>query len=202
MYTLGLAGAKVFVDQTAGGVQSLVGGGFLGALALIAVMFGAVTSNALNDYSGSLAVQAAGIKIRRHWSAVLGTLLAFLLILWLNSGNLSSKFQNILLFTAYWIAPFLAVILIDWYHRRGTISRDGLARLMRFTNLSMGWPALAALLVGFAAMVPFMNTGLVVGAVANALHGADLSFYVGFLVAGVVYSALRRLEPGRRAAAA
>jgi NCS1 family nucleobase:cation symporter-1 len=202
MYTLGLAGAKVFVDQTAGGVQSLVGGGFLGALALIAVMFGAVTSNALNDYSGSLAVQAAGIKIRRHWSAVLGTLLAFLLILWLNSGNLSSKFQNILLFTAYWIAPFLAVILIDWYHRRGTISRDGLARLMRFTNLSMGWPALAALLVGFAAMVPFMNTGLVVGPVANALHGADLSFYVGFLVAGVVYSALRRLKPGRRAAAA
>jgi nucleobase:cation symporter-1, NCS1 family len=202
MYTLGLAGAKVFVDQTAGGVQSLVGGGFLGALALIAVMFGAVTSNALNDYSGSLAVQAAGIKIRRHWSAVLGTLLAFLLILWLNSGNLSSKFQNILLFTAYWIAPFLAVILIDWYHRRGTISRDSLTRLMRFTNLSMGWPALAALLVGFAAMVPFMNTGLVVGPVANALHGADLSFYVGFLVAGVVYSALRRLKPGRRAAAA
>jgi len=43
-------------------------------------------------------------------------------------------------------------------------------------------------LVGFAAMVPFMNTGLVVGPVANALHGADLSFYVGFLVAGVVYS--------------
>ena len=199
MYTLGLAGAKVFVDQTAGGVQSLVGGGFLGALALIAVMFGAVTSNALNDYSGSLAVQAAGIKIRRHWSAVLGTLLAFLLILWLNSGNLSGKFQNILLFTAYWIAPFLAIVLIDWYHRRGSISCDGLARLMRFTNLSMGWPALAALLVGFAAMVPFMNTGLVVGPAANALHGADLSFYVGFLVAGVVYSALRRLKPGRRA---
>jgi nucleobase:cation symporter-1, NCS1 family len=202
MYTLGLAGAKVFVDQTAGGVQSLVGGGFLGALALIAVMFGAVTSNALNDYSGSLAVQAAGIKIRRHWSAVLGTFLAFLLILWLNSGNLSSKFQNILLFTAYWIAPFLAIVLIDWYHRRGSISRDGLARLMRFTNLSMGWPALAALLVGFAAMVPFMNTGLVVGPVADALHGADLSFYVGFLVAGVVYSGLRRFKPGVRAATA
>ena len=66
----------------------------------------------------------------------------------------------------------------------------------------MGWPALAALLVGFAAMVPFMNTGLVVGPVANALHGADLSFYVGFLVAGVVYSGLRRFKPGVRAATA
>jgi NCS1 family nucleobase:cation symporter-1 len=43
-------------------------------------------------------------------------------------------------------------------------------------------------------MVPFMNTGLVVGPVANALHGADLSFYVGFVVAAIVYSALRRLR--------
>jgi len=194
MYAIGLAGAKVFVDQTAGGVQSLVGGGFLGILALIAVMFGAVTSNAMNDYSGSLAVQAAGIKIRRDWSAALGTLLAFILILWLSSGNLSSKFQNILLFTAYWIAPFLAIIVIDWYQRRGSISREGLARLMSFATLPTGWPALAALLVGFAAMVPFMNTGLVVGPVANALHGADLSFYVGFVVAAIVYSALRKLQ--------
>jgi nucleobase:cation symporter-1, NCS1 family len=68
---------------------------------------------------------------------------------------------------------------------------------MSFTNLSMGWPALAALLIGFAAMVPFMNTGLVVGPVANALHGADLSLYVGFLVAAIVYSALRRLHAGQ-----
>jgi len=29
--------------------------------------------------------------------------------------------------------------------------------------------------------------------VATALHGADLSFYVGFLVAALVYSALRRV---------
>jgi len=34
-----------------------------------------------------------------------------------------------------------------------------------------------------------MNTGLVVGPVANALHGADLSFYVGFIVGAGVYSA-------------
>ena len=198
MYALGLAGARIFVDQTAGGVQSLVGGGLLGTLALVAVMFGAVTSNAMNDYSGSLAVQAGGIRIRRNWSAVLGTLLTFLLILWLNSGNLSSRFQSILLFSAYWIAPFLAIILIDWYGRRGSLTTDGLTRLMSFRNLSTGWPALVALLAGFASMVPFMNTGILVGPVANALNGADLSFYVGFIVGAGVYSTLRRLGAGRR----
>jgi NCS1 family nucleobase:cation symporter-1 len=46
-------------------------------------------------------------------------------------------------------------------------------------------------------------TGLIVGPVAGALHGADLSFYVGFLVAALVYSALSRFgalrEAGRAA---
>jgi NCS1 family nucleobase:cation symporter-1 len=197
MYTIGLAGAKLFVDQTAGGVQTLVGGGVVGSLALLAVMFGAVTSNAMNDYSGSLAVQAAGIRIRRNWSAALSTVVALFLILWLNSGNLSSKFQNVLLLSAYWIAPFLAIILIDWYRRRGGVTRENLVLLMRFSNLSAGWPALVALVIGFGAMLPFMNTGLIVGPVATALHGADLSFYVGFIAAAVVYSALRRPHVGR-----
>jgi NCS1 family nucleobase:cation symporter-1 len=166
----------------------------VGILALLAVMFGAVTGNAMNDYSGSLAIQAAGIKVRRNWSAAFGTVLAFVLILWLNSGNLSSKFQNVLLFSAYWIAPFFAIILIDWYRRRGRVSRESLARLIDFRTLSLRWPALVALVVGFAAMVPFMDTGLLVGPVASALQGADISFYVGFAVAGAVYSALLRID--------
>jgi len=110
--------------------------------------------------------------------------LAFGLILWLNSGNLSSKFQNVLLFSAYWIAPFFAIILVDWYHRRGTVSRERLARLMYFRDLSLSWPALVALVVGFAAMVPFMNTGLIVGPVATALLA--LTYLAVWLAFGLV----------------
>jgi purine-cytosine permease-like protein len=50
------------------------------------------------------------------------------------------------------------------------------------------------LVVGFGAMVPFMNTGLFAGPVATRLDGADLSFYVGFVVAFCVYLALRKYE--------
>jgi NCS1 family nucleobase:cation symporter-1 len=49
------------------------------------------------------------------------------------------------------------------------------------------------LAVGFATMVPFMDTGLVHGVVSNRLDGADLSFVVGFVVAGALYYPLRRL---------
>ena len=73
VYTIGLLGAKTLANQTAAGVQHLMGGGLLGGLALVAIMFGAVTSNALNDYSGSLAAQAGGVRIKRHVSAIIGT---------------------------------------------------------------------------------------------------------------------------------
>jgi nucleobase:cation symporter-1, NCS1 family len=63
---------------------------------------------------------------------------------------------------------------------------------MEYRNLSMGWQALVALVIGFGAMVPFMDTGLLVGPIASALQGADLSFYVGFVVAGIVYFVLRK----------
>ena len=170
-----------------------MGGGLLGGLALVAIMFGAVTSNALNDYSGSLAAQAGGVRIKRHVSAVIGTVVAYFLILWLNTGDVSAKFQNVLLFTAYWIAPFLAVVAIDWRDRRDGVNRETLVHMLEWRNLRSGWPALLSLVVGFGLMVPFMDTGLVVGPVARRLDGADLSFVVGFVVAGALYYPLRRL---------
>lgn len=36
------------------------------------------------------------------------------------------------------------------------------------------WPAVLAFVAAFGAAVPFMNTSLVVGPMATALHGADL----------------------------
>jgi len=48
-YAIGLAGARVLSNQTAAGVRSLVGGGTVGAFALVIVVFGTITSNAMND---------------------------------------------------------------------------------------------------------------------------------------------------------
>lgn len=195
--TIGLAGASVLGNQTAAGVRTLMGGGVVGILALVAIVFGAITSNSMNDYTGSLAFQAMGVRLRRPVTATLVAVLAFAAVLWLHGGETASRFQNILLFVGYWIAPFCAIVMIDWHDHRDRYEPSALRAALSFRNLGAGWPALVAFVSGFGAMVPFMNTSLFSGPVATMLDGADIAFYVGFVVAGAAYYCLRRA--GRQA---
>ncbi|MEP7023212.1 MAG: cytosine permease [Actinomycetota bacterium] len=190
---LGLAAAAVATDDTAGGIQHLLGGGVLGVLALIAIWIGTVAVNAMNDYSGSLALQAAGFRVRRPVVAVAVTVVAFFLTLWLNTGDTATKFENVLLFITYWVPPFAAIQMVDWWRKHGVMNtRDVVGAVLK-----PGWDALAALVVGFAAATPFMDTSLYVGyASSHWLQGGDLAFGVGFVVGLVVYAGIRRVETG------
>ena len=190
---IGLALGTALGDQTAAGVSTLLGGGVLGAVALLVIALAAVSSNAMNDYSGSLALQTVGVRVRRPVSAVVVTVLAFALILWMHSGDLAAKFQNVLLVVSYWIPPFLGVVVPDWLRRtRRSREVDVLAELRRPVR---SWAAIVAFVVGFAAAVPFMNTTVYTGPVAAALHGADLAYYAGFVVSLVAYTLLRGRRP-------
>jgi len=63
--------------------------------------------------------------------------------------------------------------------------------------LKPGWDALIALLAGFGAAVPFMDTSLFVGPASSGwLQGGDIAFPVGFVVALVVYAGIRWVETG------
>jgi NCS1 family nucleobase:cation symporter-1 len=112
----------------------------------------------------------------------------------MNAGNTSGKFENVLLFTAYWVSPFCAIVMIDWHYNKAKYVPSFLRGALGFQNLSSGWPAIVAFCVAFGVMVPFMNTSIIVGPFANALKGADIAFYVGFFVAGVLYYVLRRIS--------
>jgi nucleobase:cation symporter-1, NCS1 family len=196
---IGLAGASLLGNQTAAGVQTLMGGGALGVLALTAIVFGAITSNTMNDYTGSLAIQAAGARLRRPVTAGLVAAGAFAAILWLQAGDTAARFENILLFIGYWIAPFCAIVMIDWRDHRDQYDPPFVRTAMAFRRMRAGWPALTAFVLAFAAMIPFMNTSIIEGPAARALHGADIAFYVGFTVAGLLYYMLRRTRPKQAA---
>jgi NCS1 family nucleobase:cation symporter-1 len=189
--TLGLWGASVFTDQTAGGVERLLGGGALGAFGLLAVACAALCSNAMNDYSGSLALQTAGVRLPRPVAAALAAALGFPLVLWMHAADTVARFQNVLLFVGYWIPGFVAVVLVDWWARSRARGGEPVDLAAEEARRQPWWPALLAFAAGFAAAVPFMNTSVYEGAVARALHGADLAYYVAFAAALVVYVPLR-----------
>ncbi|MFD7923291.1 purine-cytosine permease family protein [Streptomyces sp. NPDC059740] len=193
---IGLWGAKVLTDQTAAGLHHLLGGGALGTLGLLAVAAAAVCSNAMNDYSGSLALQTAGVRLPRPVAAGAAAVLGFLLVLWMHAADTTARFQNVLLFVGYWIPAFFAIVLVDFRARAREREGAPIDVAAEFARPVPWWPAVLAFVVAFGAAVPFMDTSLYVGPVARALHGADLAYYVAFVVALGVYWPLRA---GRRA---
>jgi NCS1 family nucleobase:cation symporter-1 len=193
---IGLAAASVLGNQTAGGISALMGGRALGDLALAAIVFAAIVASSMNDYSGSLAFQALGARVKRPIVSAVVAVAAFATILWMNAGSTSTRFENILLFTGYWLAPFTAIVMIDWHYHRREYTPQFLPRALEWHNLRAGWAALVAFAVGFGAMVPFMDTSIIVGPVSRAMDGADLAYPVGFLVTGALYFGLRRARAG------
>ena len=188
-------------DQSSGGavntINALMGPGtLLAAVAMIAIGLGTVAVNAMNDYTGSLSLQAAGLRIPRVYSAITVAVLGFFFTLYLNAGDFLVKFENYLLFISYWIAPWAAVVLIDW-NARGR--RADVQRLVGFARLPPGTLAIASLIVGFVASLPFQQSsvgfdiaknypGIPINNISSEyLHFADVAYIVGFAVAALVY---------------
>lgn len=194
---LGLAAASVLGDQTAGGIAKLVGGGAIGDVALAAVAVAAFVSSAMNDYSGSLAFQAMGARIKRPVGSAIAAAIAFAIIMWMSSGAVATRFENVLLFTGYWLSPFTAIVLIDWFRNHRAYTCDYMEAILNWRGLPAGWPALIAFFAGFGCMVPFMDTSVLVGPVSRALDGADLAYYIGFIVTGVLYCLMLRLTSSK-----
>lgn len=195
-------GLLVADQQTGGAVETINGllsGSVLASLAMVAIAIGTVAVNAMNDYTGSLSLQAAGVRIPRVLAAVLVAALGFLFTLYLNSGDLVGKFEGYLLFIIYWVTPYIGVVMADWWLRG---RKADVSRLADYASLPSGIWGLAALVVGFVVSLPFGTspfgqeiadaTGLPINALAASLHYADIAYVVGFVVSFVFYWVVAR----------
>ncbi|MDG4666633.1 cytosine permease [Mycobacterium sp. 236(2023)] len=195
---VGIAAASVVGEHTVDGVREVMGGGLIGGLALLVIAVASIGSGVMNDYSGSLALQTIGVRVRRPLSAVIVTVLAFVLILWLHAADTAQRFTDVLLLVSYWIPAFVAVVVIDW--RLRAAGRRTLDPTVETAARNDGVAALIAFAVAYAAAIPFMNTTLIQGPVALAWHGADIAYFVNGLVAATLYGGYRLLT--RKSAAA
>ncbi|MEZ0065105.1 NCS1 family nucleobase:cation symporter-1 [Streptacidiphilus sp. MAP12-20] len=172
--------------------------GWLGDLTLLAIAVGGIAANALNIYSGALSFVAMGIKlpakVRRAAVAVVfgvaGTAVA-----WSGLSDYGDKYTNFLLIITYWIGPWLAVVFLDRWLRRGQSDERIAADLAdpRFAN----WAGPIAMLAGTGLGVwLFSNQTEYTGPIAKQFPQiGDIAFLAGFLIAGLVYLGLRTL-PG------
>lgn len=192
---IGIAGADLLADHTAEGVRDVMGGGILGVVALLAIALAAVGSSAMNDYSGSLALQTLGVRVRRPASAIVVTVLAFALIMWLHASDTAARFTDVLLLVGYWIPAFVAIIAIDWLLRVN--GRRSLNPALEQTDRADAAAAVVVFVFAYLSAMPFMNTTLIQGAFAQAWHGADIAYFVNFLVAGALYGGWRILRRRR-----
>jgi NCS1 family nucleobase:cation symporter-1 len=168
-----LAGSQA-ADPTAAAHFAL---GSLGDVAVVAIVLGGIAANAVNAYSNSLSAAAVGVSLPR-WSLAIFASVVGLVASLLSSGHFEKDYENFLLLLGYWFAPWLGVQAVDFFVLR---RRSSPARTL------VSLPAMLAFLIGIGAEVPFMSSTLYTGPVASSADGADVSFYVGFLVAATAY---------------
>ncbi|MBH2747546.1 cytosine permease [Serratia marcescens] len=114
-----------------------------------------------------------------------------------------ASFNTFVLLMLYFLVPWTAVNLMDFYVVRG--GHYAIGEIFNPSGIYGRWggSGLTAYAVGLLAMVPFMTLGFYTGPFAVLLGGADIAFLIGLLVAGSVYVVMCRkldLEAERRVA--
>jgi NCS1 nucleoside transporter family len=166
-----------------------------GAIVLIVAALGLVSVTALNMYGGSLTLISAVDSFTRvrptlgvRLSTVTLTAVLSVVGALAATQNFLGNFDNFLLLVLYLFIPWTAVNLVDYY----IVRRGHYAIAEIFNPHGMygrwGWRGVLAYLISFAAMVPFFDVGtLYEGPAAKALGDADISFFIGLPIAGVLY---------------
>lgn len=94
---------------------------------------------------------------------------------------------------SYWSAGFVGIQLTEWFlFRRMEPETYDVAVWNRPKLLPSGIPALAALVIPFAIVVPSMDQLWYVGPIASTT--GDLGFEFAFILSPIIYYPLRRLE--------
>src|SRR5256886_109035 len=171
----------------------------LGIVFALATIF--IFSNAINIYSGTMSLVALGIREmgltlrqRRALLAVAAGVLGYIIGL-VGQANVGpgSKYEFFLLLISYWIAPWLAVVLVDYWQRKGDYGDESVFYDTKYRR----WQGAAAMAIGLVVSVGlFSDNGVIYnGPIPNAIPQiGDLTFIVGFVLTGVLYYAFNMMS--------
>ncbi|HYA00754.1 MAG TPA: cytosine permease [Candidatus Binatia bacterium] len=182
-----------------GDVSFFMGLGFNGTGWLIAliIILGIIAVNVLNLYgmfmSTTTTVTAlARLQVHRWTRAgfVLGAAVVGTIIAVAATSDFLSNFQNFILFLAYFLVPWTAVNLTDFYFVRRQQYDISSIFTPKGIYGAFDWRTVVAYLVAVAVEIPFISTTFFTGPMVQYLGGGDISWILGLIVATVLYYVL------------
>lgn len=187
-----------YLDNSSVYLAKLFGGSF-GIILYLSIALGILGVNVLNLYGAFMSITTTlevFTKLRatpkvRFWLVLLSCFLGTALAIW-GQGNFLDNFTNFLLLLMYFLVPWTAINLTDFY-----LLRKGHYNIADIFDVHgqygrFNWRAIGAYLVAIALQVPFINTTIYEGPIAKALGGADLAWIVGLIIPAILYYYLDR----------
>lgn len=205
--TAGLFASTTWMMCLGAGLITLIPGGdvidafgvalpdWLRYVVLLTLGLSAIPHNSVNLYSGAMATLTCDVKLPQWVTVTIAGLVGLVIALVFGGDQFQANFLLFLHVVSYYITPWVAVMLIDYY----VVQRGG-RNVLPFENFytpagafgRFNVAGLAALVVGVVVSVPFMANDFYTGPIGISLGGADLSYFVSAIVAAVVYLAARR----------
>jgi len=161
---------------------------FIGTAFLVATVIGSgIMAERLANGNVALVLLANTIAT----GAVLVALITVLFGL-LASSNVLTSFENYLGALLYFLIPWTAINLTDFY-----LVRRGHYRTEDFFDANgpfglFNWRGLLVYVITFGIEIPFMNTAVYQGPISKQLGGADIAWIVGLCVSVPLYYFIAR----------
>lgn len=189
------------------GMDTMVGvdqvTGSLGSVMFLLFLLSVISHNALNLYGSVLAmitcvqtfawrwIPTARARIILSVAVMVGSSFVAIAV----SENFISHFVDLVLALLVVLVPWTAINLIDFYLiHKGDYDIDSIFRADGGVYGRFNPNAMIAYVIGIAVQVPFMNTPMYAGPIAEHIGGADLSWIIGLLATSPVYYYLARRD--------
>ncbi|MDQ2742781.1 MAG: cytosine permease, partial [Chloroflexota bacterium] len=200
---VGAVGALVALDQVSSNAPAYLAGLFPSVqwLFLVIIVLGVFAANLENLYgafltaftslspSGKLAPALPSRIVATTLVAIIGTVIAIAA-----SANFLTNLSNFVLFLLYFLIPWTAINLTDYYLvRRGHYDIDAIFKVDgRYGRVN--WLAIGIYVLTILVELPFMNSSFFEGPIAKALGGGDIAWIVGFFLAAILYLVAVRVK--------
>jgi NCS1 family nucleobase:cation symporter-1 len=161
-------------------------------------------SDALNAYTGMLSLESVRSTFQKvvasRTARITGLLIMFIAATILAEAGYKTfltSFENFIDVLLFFFVPWSVINLVDFY----LVKKGRYDVTSFFTPKGVyggwRWTALIPYVIALGAQVPFIDQTLYVGPMVKVLGGADISWLVGFIVAGVGYLIATRISGGQ-----